>query len=295
MQKAKRYNKGKNRLGLIPQFAKQCLGEVYTKGAHKYSVYKDSEGNEVQGKDIPIENIHLYELIEDAGDNWRKGQNWRSALDSVYRHLSAFEGGEDYDPELNTLHVSNAAWGLFQIAEYYKIYPQGDDRQHSYLKTLRIGLDIDDTINLFVSHWCEHHKCDVPNHWEFDRDINSKLNALNKDFWLSIPTKINSKDLPFTPTCYITARSVDEEWTKEWLDLNNFPQVPIYSVGLGKSKLDIAKELNLDYFIDDNYQTFVDLNKNGVCTFLMDAPHNRIFNVGYKRIMDFDDFKKRFL
>ena len=67
------------------------------------------------------------------------------------------------------------------------------------------------------------------------------------------------------------------------------------TVGLGKSKVDVLKEAGIDMFIDDRYENFVELNKNGICCFLMDMPHNRRYDVGYKRIYGFDDFKQRFL
>ncbi|MGB3491885.1 MAG: hypothetical protein WBA57_04105, partial [Elainellaceae cyanobacterium] len=72
---AKRYNKGKSRHVLIPPFAKEALADVYTRGAHKYSMYKDKNGNVIQGKDIPFENVGQYELVEDASSNWRLGQD----------------------------------------------------------------------------------------------------------------------------------------------------------------------------------------------------------------------------
>lgn len=48
-------------------------------------------------------------------------------------------------------------------------------------------------------------------------------------------------------------------------------------------------------FIDDYYKNFVELNSNGVCTFLMSCSWNSKYNVGYKRIKNFQDFKERFL
>ena len=66
-----------------------------------------------------------------------------------------------------------------------------------------------------------------------------------KEFWLSIPVKIHPRDIPFTPTCFITARSIPEEWTREWLDMHHFPHVPLYSVGIGQSKLEACKKENI--------------------------------------------------
>jgi uncharacterized HAD superfamily protein len=106
----------------------------------------------------------------------------------------------------------------------------------------------------------------------------------NKEFWLSIPAKVKPEDIPFEPHCYITSRSIPVEWTIEWLDNNGFPAVPVYSVGLGESKVEVAKESGIEIFVDDRFDTFVELNNAGICTFLFDAPHNQRYNVGHKRI-----------
>lgn len=75
----------------------------------------------------------------------------------------------------------------------------------------------------------------------------------------------------------------------EWLDKNGFPAVPVYSVGHGVSKVDVAKRSGIDIFVDDRYENFVELNQNGICCFLFDAPHNQRYNVGYKRIKSLND------
>src|SRR5688572_10930078 len=153
--KARRYNKGKLRYVLFPTFAKKCIIDVYTKGAHKYSIYKDKDGNLIKGMDIPFEDRGKYELVDDASGNWRNGFSWMETLDSINRHEEAFKAGEDLDPELLTYHAANAAWGWISILEFYKIYPQGDDRKHAYLNTPKIGLDIDGVLADFNGAYSE--------------------------------------------------------------------------------------------------------------------------------------------
>lgn len=285
-KKAKRYNKGKNRLELIPPFALSQLGKVYTLGAHKYSVYRDSEGNEFKGTEIPFDSIDKYEVVYDAGQNWRLGQNWTASMASVKRHILEWDLGRDFDEELGTYHIANAAWGLFQLLEYYKIYPQGDDRPHQYLSVPKIGLDIDEVLADWVGHWTRHHGQEVPETWNFDRNIEDKFSALkdNKEFWLSIPVKTNPKDIHFEPHCYITSRSIPIEWTVEWLDKNGFPTMPVYQVNHGQSKVEVAKNSGIEIFVDDRFENFVELNKAGIFCYLFDAPHNKRYNVGHKRI-----------
>ena len=116
-QRGLRFNEGKNRLDLIPPFAIEQLGHVLTKGAAKY-----------------------------APRNWEKGMKWTSVLASMKRHILAFEKGQDYDPESGLLHMSHVLCNAAFLVEYYKIYPQGDDRPHHYRDAPRIGLDVDEVV-----------------------------------------------------------------------------------------------------------------------------------------------------
>lgn len=270
LTKSLRYNSGKLRLELIPTHALQEVAKVFTYGASKYTV-KDAEGK----------------VLVDGSDNWRKGQPWMSVLASAKRHIESFVSGEDLDPESGALHLSHAVTNLLFIIEFYKIYPQGDNRPHSYLKPPKIGLDLDEVVADFIGHWNKHFGVDsIPNHWDFDRDMKNKFHQLkdNKEFWLSIPPKIDPKDIPFEPHCYITSRSIPVEWTEEWLDKNGFAAKPVYSIGYGESKVEFAKSSGIDIFVDDRWENFTELNKAGVCCYLFDAPHNSRYDVGYKRI-----------
>lgn len=44
-----------------------------------------------------------------------------------------------------------------------------------------------------------------------------------------------------------------------------------------------------------NYETYLEMNKAGIVCFLMTTNHNMKYDVGYKRIESFQDFKQRFL
>jgi len=277
-----RYNDDKIRFDLLEPFAIEQLAKVFSRGAKKYSDH-----------------------------NWLGGMKWSKMMASMKRHLSEFEKGNDYDFDENCdgckagnctshtglLHMAHAAWNCMALLSYYKHFPQGDDRLHTFLPKPKIGLDIDEVLADWVGHWIKYFPQDRPEFWNFDHDIKDKFEQLkdNKQFWLSIPAKINPSELGFEPTCYITSRNIPIEWTKEWLQNNKFASVPVYSIGHGISKIETAKNSGIDWFIDDRYDNFVELNKNGVFTFLMDAPHNRRYNVGHKRILNFKDFKERFL
>jgi 5'(3')-deoxyribonucleotidase len=257
-----RYNDGKTRHDLVPQFAQDQYAKVLTLGANKY-----------------------------AERNWEKGMKWTTVLASMKRHIAAFEAGEDYDQETGLLHTAHVMCNAGFLTEYYKIYPQGDNRTHKYLKRPKIGLDIDEVLAGWVQHWTAHHQQDVPDAWNFDRYINAKFELLkdDKDFWLSIPAKIKPSEIPFEPHCYITSRSIPASWTEEWLHNNGFPAVPVYSIGLGESKVEVAKASGIDIYVDDRFENFVELNNAGICTYLFDASHNQRYNVGYKRVKSLNE------
>lgn len=293
-EKGRRYNKGKLRYVLFPEFAKKCIIDVYTKGAHKYSIYEDNQGNKIKGVDIPFERRAEFKLIDDASGNWRKGFSWMETLDSINRHEEAFKSGEDFDPELLTYHAANAAWGWISILEFYKIYPQGDDRNHLYLNRPKIGLDIDEVICDWVGAWTKLHNLQVPKCWFFDRDIMKKFEDMRQkgtldEFYLSLKPRVDPSEIPFEPFAYVTSRPVSTEITEKWLDLHNFPSRPVITVPTGTSKVDVIKNLGIEIFIDDRFDNFTELNNAGVCCYLWDAPHNQRYSVGYKRLKSFND------
>ena len=60
--------------------------------------------------------------------------------------------------------------------------------------------------------------------------------------------------------------------------------MPVYSVGINKTKVEVAKESGIDIYVDDRYENFVELTNAGIFTYLFDAPHNRRYDVGFRRI-----------
>lgn len=262
---ALRYNSNKTRYDLLEPYALEQLAKVFTKGAEKYAPY-----------------------------NWMKGMEWSKMVASLKRHLAAFEQGEDFDKESGLYHMAHCAWNAMGIVSYYKHRPEFDDRQHSYLQTKKIGLDIDEVIADWLPDWCNYWGLDVPNCWYFDRDIKGKFEkmiAANKldGFYLNLKPLIKPIDIPFEPHCYVTSRPVDTAITEKWLDMHGFPARPVITVPLGTSKAGALKEAGVDIFVDDRYDNFVELNKAGICTYLFDHAHNHRYDVGYKRIYSLKD------
>lgn len=263
--KGLRFNEGKTRYDLLPPFAIEQFARVLTEGAKKY-----------------------------AENNWKFGMKWSKVIASMKRHIAAFEKGEDFDSETGLLHMAHVLCNASFLCEYYKIYPQGDDRDLSYLKMPKIGLDIDEVIADWVGHWTSHHGQIIPETWNFDRDIDAKFESLkdDKEFWMSISPKIHPSEIGFEPHCYITSRIIPVEWTIEWLDKHKFPTAPVYSIGHGESKVEVAKKSGIDIFVDDRFENFVELNRAGICCFLFNAKHNQRYNVGYKRIKHLSELSK---
>lgn len=69
-----------------------------------------------------------YGALKYAPDNWRKGFEWRSILDSFERHLQAFKDGEDIDPESGLPHLALMGCNLAFLIEHYDKGMGVDDR-----------------------------------------------------------------------------------------------------------------------------------------------------------------------
>jgi 5'(3')-deoxyribonucleotidase len=281
-----RKNEGKVKFELAESFAKLQQAQIFTKGSKKY-----------------------------APNNWLQGMPWSKCYASALRHMEAWARGEDFDIDPNCpecqqstkenwictnhtgeLHSALAAWNWNAITSYYKWYPQGDDRLHNIMPKPKIGLDIDDVICVWAKAWAKKFNLPVPKSWFFDGQINERFDELRQnneldEFYLSLEPNICPDDIPFEPHCYVTSRPVDSSVSLQWLAKHGFPIRPVHTVGLGKSKVDVIKEAGCDWFVDDRYENYEELNRNGVCCFLFDAPHNERYNVGFKRIKSLKDLK----
>ena len=274
-----RYDKGKLRYDLVQPWAHEQMVRVLTKGAEKY-----------------------------ADRNWEKGMPWSKIIGPLKRHVAAIEKGEDYDFYPDTcadckagtcvnhtgeLHAAQIACNAHFLTAYYKLFPQGDDRPHDYLKERKIGLDIDEVLCDWVGAWREKWKLDKPTSWFFDRNIKERFDAMKGEeldnFYLDLKPKIDPAKIPFDPACYITSRPVSTEVTIKWLDKHGFPTRPVYTVPVHTTKVEIAKQAGIDTFVDDSFINFVQLNKAGINCYLWDAPHNQKFKVGFKRIKSLNE------
>lgn len=260
---ALRYNAGKPRYDLIPPYALKTVVDVFTNGSLKY------------------------------GDrNWEKGMNWSKCIASMKRHLAKFELGHDLDEETNLPHLSHIIANCMFLLEYYRLCPQKDDRDLKYLRPLRIGLDIDEVICDFIGGIKQKYGLEEPNSWNWSYKMKEWLKPSKEldKFYLNLKPLINPKDLLFEPTCYITNRPVSVEITQLWIENNGFPCVPVYCT---TDKIKVAKNENLDVFVEDNYSTFVEMNNAGIYTLLLTQNHNKKYDVGMRRINNLNDIINR--
>ena len=270
----RRYNKGKIRYELISGIALEEIAKVYTNGAEKYTD-RDVDGN----------------IIYDGANNWRKGLYWMDCIASAKRHIEKFVNGVDVDSETNTLHLANACWNLMTIIDFYRTFPQGDDRPKRFLKLPKIGLDIDGVLADFTGGWSELYPdiSSTPSSFFLDRNIKERFiemrnNNTLDEFYLKLKPLILPEDLPFEPHCYITSRPVSKEITEQWLDILGFPKKTVYSIDVLESKVDAAKEAGVEIFIDDRFENFVELNNAGIFTYLFTSSWNLKYDVGHMRL-----------
>jgi hypothetical protein len=63
-----------------------------------------------------------------AEHNWRKGFVWSRPLAAAMRHITAFNAGEDKDPESGLSHLAHAACCIMFLLEFEKTHKELDDR-----------------------------------------------------------------------------------------------------------------------------------------------------------------------
>lgn len=89
----------KTRFDLIPYGAIGEIADVLAYGAEKYSA-----------------------------NNWRRGADWSRYFAALCRHIFAWWGGEDRDPETGFSHLAHAGCCLLFLLEYQRSNWGRDDR-----------------------------------------------------------------------------------------------------------------------------------------------------------------------
>jgi len=262
--KAKRYNKGKLKHQLIDPFVAQLHSRRHSLGSMKYDDF-----------------------------NWKKGQDFISSLGSIKRHINAFERGENYDHDWDDDHIQTyglphhldaAMWGLETLMWQFFHKKEMDNRE--YRAPQRIGLDIDGVIADFGGHFLKYGKgqgwfddVDTPVHSWNDYRFRDHFHKIPESFWLDIPAIVKGEDLQFDPCCYITARPISSDVTREWLRKNNFPLAVIHTVGVDGSKLEALRKSKVELFVEDHFHNWKMAFDQGILSYLVTRGHNKKFSV----------------
>lgn len=101
-----KFDKDKPRVELISTIATIKKARVYGFGAEKYEI-----------------------------NNWRKGIAWSRVIGACLRHILAWIGGENKDPETGLSHLAHAACCLDFLLEFEDTHPEFDDRYKTDVST----------------------------------------------------------------------------------------------------------------------------------------------------------------
>lgn len=77
---------------------------------------------------IEIARVMGYGKDKYGAQNWRAGLNWSRLIGAAFRHLSAFNDGEDLDPETGLSHIAHLSCCAMFLLEYIKTHSELDDR-----------------------------------------------------------------------------------------------------------------------------------------------------------------------
>ena len=94
-----KHDQGKVQVELLSPVAMNKIGDVLTFGAKKY-----------------------------ASHNWRKGMAWSRLLGAAMRHIFAYLGGQDKDPESGLSHLAHAGCCIMFLLEFEETHRHLDDR-----------------------------------------------------------------------------------------------------------------------------------------------------------------------
>ena len=120
-EQALRYNQGKLKWSLVDWKSLEGLVEVLQYGADKYTIFQDNEGNKIKG--IDIMNIpdfkNIYDVAISGENNWKKGLELDSILDSAMRHIVKMMNNEFVDEESKLLHAHHVICNMMFWVYFY--------------------------------------------------------------------------------------------------------------------------------------------------------------------------------
>ena len=131
------------------------------------------------------------------------------------------------------------------------------------MNKLKIGLDVDDVLSAFYIAFAIKHKRPIHpvNIWKENFIVkNFNYDNLREDFWINLPVLSDPISITFDVDCYISSLPDEfQDIRRDWLAMNGFPIAPLI---LSFDKLQVVKDRNLDYFIDDKVETIKKINNS---------------------------------
>ena len=119
--KSLRYNEGKIKWSMVDFKSLHPLVRVLEYGAHKYSIFEDSEGNQIKGSEISQQDTKGLKVIYSGKDNWKINLDSTEILESLMRHLEALFAGEKIDPESGLPHIAHVLCNAMFYSHYNPI------------------------------------------------------------------------------------------------------------------------------------------------------------------------------
>ena len=137
-----------------PEQIKAMAAELMERGAKKLSEITKSAGTAIkfdQDK-LPLHLLSTEAMNQTAAvlafgaqkyaeHNWRNGFAWSRPLSAAMRHITAFNDGEDKDPESGLSHLAHAACCIMFLLEFEKTHQHLDDRYSPQPKRQKYAAD----------------------------------------------------------------------------------------------------------------------------------------------------------
>ena len=134
---------------------------------------------------------------------------------------------------------------------------------------LRIGLDLDDTLNEFMNPYLKrfgYPKSDG----EITKNVQQVL-IKDREWWINLPIK---NKINFIPELYCTKRVCSKDYSKTWLKNNGYPNKPVYQVLYQRANKAQYIKGRVDIFIDDSVSNFIQMNLAGLSCLLIVSESN---------------------
>ena len=164
---------------------------------------------------------------------------------------------------------------------------------------LRIGLDLDDTLNEFMNPYLK--RFGYP---KSDGEITKNVQRIlirDREWWINLPVK---NKINFIPELYCTKRVCNKNYSKTWLENNGYPNKPIYQIFCQRANKARYIKGIVDRFIDDSVSNFIQMNLAGLPCLLIASesnekwgPYGKIYSLdkeeieyGYECIKESEDF-----